>query len=40
MYDNPAAVMDNVTDFLGLCRYEWGSIVKKVHNRKPERYQR
>ena len=38
MYEDPAKTMNKVTDFLGLCRWDWDDVTSKIHNRKEKRY--
>ena len=38
MYEDPAKTMNKVTDFLGLCQWEWDDVTSKIHNRKEKRY--
>ena len=38
MYADAVGVMDKVTAFLGLCKYDWSPSVQKIHNKRSDGY--
>ena len=38
MFADAVGVMDKVTAFLGLCKYDWSTSVQKIHNKRNDGY--
>jgi len=38
LYEKTAETMDRITNFIGLCPFDWGDIVETVYNRREKRY--